>query len=40
MSGSMPGALLGALDGAGLLKWDEAFLDGSFAPAKRLLRGR
>lgn len=28
-------ALLGALDGEGLLKWDEAFLDGSFAPAKK-----
>jgi len=27
--------LLGALDGAGLLRWDEAFLDGSFAPAKK-----
>jgi transposase len=27
--------LLGALDAAGLLKWDEAFLDGSFAPAKK-----
>jgi transposase len=27
--------LLGALDGEGLLKWDEAFLDGSFAPAKK-----
>jgi transposase len=26
--------LLGALDQEGLLKWDEAFLDGSFAPAK------
>jgi len=28
-------ALLGALDEKGLLKWDEAFLDGSFAPAKK-----
>ena len=28
-------ALLGALDGEGLLKWDETFLDGSFAPAKK-----
>ena len=28
-------ALLGALDGEGLLQWDECFLDGSFAPAKR-----
>ena len=27
--------LLGALDQEGLLKWDEAFLDGSFAPAKK-----
>jgi transposase len=27
--------LLGALDGEGLLQWDEAFLDGSFAPAKK-----
>ena len=27
--------LLGALDGEGLLRWDEAFLDGSFAPAKK-----
>jgi len=27
--------LLGALDAEGLLKWDEAFLDGSFAPAKK-----
>jgi transposase len=27
--------LLGALDEAGLLKWDEAFLDGSFASAKK-----
>ena len=27
--------LLSALDEKGLLKWDEAFLDGSFAPAKR-----
>ena len=26
--------LLGELDEKGLLKWDEAFLDGSFAPAK------
>ena len=28
-------ALLGALDAEGLLQWDEAFLDGSFAPAKK-----
>ena len=28
-------ALLGALDGEGLLKWEETFLDGSFAPAKK-----
>ena len=28
-------ALLGALDEEGLLKWDETFLDGSFAPAKK-----
>jgi transposase len=28
-------ALLGALDDEGLLKWDETFLDGSFAPAKK-----
>jgi transposase len=28
-------ALLGALDEKGLLKWDETFLDGSFAPAKK-----
>jgi transposase len=27
--------LLGALDQKGLLQWDEAFLDGSFAPAKK-----
>ena len=27
--------LLGALDGEGLLQWDETFLDGSFAPAKK-----
>jgi len=27
--------LPGALDQEGLLKWDEAFLDGSFAPAKK-----
>ena len=27
--------LLGALDEEGLLKWDEIFLDGSFAPAKK-----
>jgi hypothetical protein len=27
--------LLGALDAEGLLKWDEAFLDGSFAPGKK-----
>ena len=26
--------VVGALDAEGLLKWDEAFLDGSFAPAK------
>ena len=26
---------LGALDDEGLLKWDETFLDGSFAPAKK-----
>lgn len=32
--------LLGALDEEGLLKWDEAFLDGSFAPAKKGRRGR
>jgi len=31
-------ALLGALDQEGLLKWDEAFLDGSFAPAKKGVR--
>ncbi|MGA3128671.1 MAG: transposase [Candidatus Korobacteraceae bacterium] len=28
-------ALLGALDGEGLLQWEESFLDGSFAPAKK-----
>ncbi len=28
-------ALLGALDQEGLLQWDEDFLDGSFAPAKK-----
>ena len=28
-------ALLGALDEEGLLQWDETFLDGSFAPAKK-----
>lgn len=28
-------ALLGALDEHGLLKWDETFMDGSFAPAKK-----
>ncbi len=27
--------MLGALDAEGLLKWDETFLDGSFAPAKK-----
>ena len=27
--------LLGALDGEGLLKWEETLLDGSFAPAKK-----
>ena len=27
--------LLGALDEEGLLRWDETFLDGSFAPAKK-----
>jgi hypothetical protein len=27
--------LLCALDAEGLLKWDDAFLDGSFTPAKR-----
>jgi transposase len=27
--------LLGALDEEGLLKWDETFLDGSFAPAEK-----
>src|SRR6266404_2454732 len=26
---------LGALDAEGLLRWDESFLDGSFAPAKK-----
>jgi hypothetical protein len=33
-------ALLVALDGEGLLQWEETFLDGSFAPAKRGLRSR
>ena len=28
-------ALLGALDEQGLLRWDETFMDGSFAPAKK-----
>ena len=28
-------ALLGVLDGEGLFKWEESFLDGSFAPAKK-----
>jgi hypothetical protein len=28
-------ALLGALNGEGLLQWGECFLDGSFAPAKK-----
>ena len=28
-------AMLGALDGEGLLRWEETFLDGSFAPAKK-----
>jgi len=28
-------ALLGTLDGEGLLKWEETFLDGSFASAKK-----
>ena len=28
-------ALLGALDEEGLLQWEETFLDGSFAPAKK-----
>ena len=28
-------AMLGALDGEGLLRWEESFLDGSFAPAKK-----
>jgi transposase len=28
-------ALLGALDGEGLLRWEETFLDGSFAPTKK-----
>lgn len=32
--------LLGALDAEGLLKWDETFLDGSFAPAKKGRCGR
>jgi hypothetical protein len=27
--------LLGALDADGLLQWNEVFLDGSFAPAKK-----
>src|ERR1700691_1604061 len=29
------GILLGALDEEGLLKWEETYLDGSFAPAKK-----
>jgi transposase len=29
-------ALLGVLDEAGLLAWDECFLDGSFVPAKNV----
>jgi len=33
-------ALLGALDSEGLLQWEEAFLDGSFAPAKKGLRSQ
>lgn len=33
-------ALLGALDAEGLLKWDETFPDGSFAPAKKGRCGR
>jgi len=28
-------ALLGTLDSKGLLQWEESFLDGSFAPAKK-----
>jgi transposase len=28
-------ALLGTLDAEGLLRWDETFMDGSFAPAKK-----
>jgi transposase len=28
------------LDGEGLLKWEETFLDGSFAPAKKGVRSR
>lgn len=28
-------SLLGALDEEGLLRWDETFMDGSFAPAKK-----
>jgi transposase len=28
-------ALLGTLDQRGLLRWEETFLDGSFAPAKK-----
>jgi len=28
-------AHLGALDGVGLLKWEECFLDGSIAPAQK-----
>jgi hypothetical protein len=32
--------LLGALDSEGLLKWDETFLDDSFAPAKKGCRSR
>ncbi|HEY4931649.1 MAG TPA: SDR family NAD(P)-dependent oxidoreductase [Terriglobales bacterium] len=34
-SGWMPGAPLGGLDEEGLLQWEETFLDGSFAPAKK-----
>ena len=32
--------LLGGLDAEGLLQWDETFLDGSFAPAKKGRWGR
>ena len=28
-------SLLGTLDQRGLLRWEETFLDGSFAPAKK-----